>query len=148
MKVVIIDGNEKKLNNLVDWMLHMVGYALVLVIASILFSVIEINNEYYGLWAFLASIIVYFLNKIIRPLLIFLTLPITILTLGLFYPFINVFILYIADFLLGDNFNIVGGNIFNLFIIAIVISLLNILMREIVIRPILERGGRDESRFS
>ncbi len=148
MKVVIIDGNERKLNNFLDWLLHMVGYTLVLVIASIIFSVIEINNEYYGLWAFLAAVIIYILNKTIKPLLIFLTLPITILTLGLFYPFVNVLILYITDFLLGQNFQIVDGNVFNLFLVAIVISLLNILMRELVIRPILERGGFDGSRFN
>ncbi len=139
MKVVIIDGNEKKLNGVIDWVLHMVGYTLVLVVASLLFSVVEINNELYGLWAFLAAVIIYFLNRTLKPLLIFLTLPITILTLGLFYPFVNVFILYVTDFFLGDNFNI-DGNIFILFILAIFISVMNIIMRELVIKPILERG--------
>lgn len=141
MKVIVIDGNEKKLNGLFDWFLHMLGYALVLVIASVLFAIVEINPQYYGLWAFLAAVIIYVLNKVLKPLLVFLTLPITILTLGLFYPFVNVIILYITDFFLGDNFAIVDGNVLNLFILAIFISIMNIIVREIIIRPILERGG-------
>ncbi len=72
MKVVIIDGKEKKLNNFIYWLLHMVGYTFVLVIASIIFRVIEINPDYYGLWVFLAAVIIYILNKTIKPLLIFL----------------------------------------------------------------------------
>ncbi len=141
MEVIVVNGQERKLNGFFDWVIHMVGYTLVLVLADVLFSIIEINNELFGLWAFLAAVIIYILNKTVKPILIFLTLPITVFTMGLFYPFINIVILYMTDFFLADNFNIVGGNIFYLFLVAIFISIMNILMRELVIRPILERGA-------
>ncbi len=140
MKVVVIDGNERKLHGFVDWLLHMLGYTLVLVLADVLFRIIDISSELFGLWAFLAAVIIYILNKTVKPILVFLTLPITVFTMGLFYPFINIAILYMTDFFLGDNFNIVGDNIFYLFLVAIFISVMNLLMRELIIRPILERG--------
>ncbi len=139
MKVVIIDHDQKRLNKYVDWLIHMVGYALVLIAASIIFgSSFEIDNSYFGLWGLIAAIIIYFLNLTIKPILIFFTLPITIVTLGLFYPFINVFILNMVDFILGNKFNIEG--FFNSFLIALFISAANILMREFIIKPMLERS--------
>ena len=92
----------------------------------------------FGLYALLASIIIYVLNLTIKPVLVYITLPITALTYGLFYPMVNVIILYITNFILGDNFQIHG--IFTSFIIAIIISILNILMEGIVIKPIINKG--------
>ena len=67
----------------------------------------------------------------------YLTLPITAITFGLFYPVINVIILYITSFILGDNFQIRGFII--AIIIAIIISILNIFMEGLVIKPIVKR---------
>ena len=97
-----------------------------------------INNQYYGLYAFIAAIIIYVLNQTIKPILVYLTLPITALSMGLFYPIINVFILYITSFILGNNFQIHG---FLLpFVIAIVISILNMFMEGMIIKPIIYKG--------
>ena len=71
------------------------------------------------------------LNKTIKPLLVWLTLPITALTLGLFYPVINILILYIVSFILGDHFIIHGGPII-IFVIAILLSLMNLIMKSII----------------
>ena len=77
-----------------EWLIKILGYALVLITVSIIFkNTIYIDNSYWGLWAVLASLIVFILNKTIKPILVWLTLPITALTLGLFYPIINVIIL-------------------------------------------------------
>lgn len=108
---------------------------------SVLFKSLKISNEYYGLYALLASIIIYFLNQTIKPVLFFITLPITALTMGLFYPLINVLILYITSFILGDKF-VVSGIIIPFFI-AIFISLLNIVMEGMIIRPIIKGGNRN-----
>lgn len=51
--------------------------------------------------AILFSIVLGLLNLIVRPLLIIFTLPITILTLGLFLFVINAIIILLADNLLG-----------------------------------------------
>lgn len=44
------------------------------------------------------------LNVFVKPLLFLLTLPITILTLGLFYIVLNVLIILLADYLLEGVF--------------------------------------------
>lgn len=143
MKIVVID--EKKspkvhINRFIDWLIHMVAYALILIVASIIFKkTIYIDNSYFGLWGLLAAIIIYLLNKTVKPIIVWLTLPITGLTLGLFYPFINVFVLHITDWILGSHFEING--IFFAFIVAVLISLMNILMDILVIEPILKRGS-------
>lgn len=126
-------------NKFFEWLLYMVGYAIVLITVSVMFDdTFYINNQYYGVYAFFASIIIYVLNKTIKPILFYLTLPITALTLGLFYPIINVFILYVTSFILGDNFQIHG---FILpFVMAVVISVLNMFMEGMIIKPIIHKG--------
>lgn len=139
MKIIIIDKNKKaRLNKIVDWFIYMVGYALILILASVLFKSIQISNEYYGLFALIAAIIIYILNKTIKRVLFLLTLPLTGLTMGIFYPFLNVIILKMVDFILGNKFETNG--IFNLFFIAILISIMNILLEIFIIGPITKRG--------
>ena len=137
--------NEKKSSSKIiqkkgfETILYIVGYAIILIFVSCLFKKsLYINNKNFGLYALLASIIIYVLNLTIKPVLVYITLPITALTYGLFYPMVNVIILYITNFILGDNFQIHG--IFTSFIIAIIISILNILMEGIVIKPIINKG--------
>ena len=148
--IVIEEENNPKIkfhklvnNKFFEWLLYMFGYAIVLILVSILFSkTFYINNQYYGLYAFIAAIIIYVLNQTIKPVLFYITLPITALTMGLFYPIINVLILYITSFILGDNFTIHG---FVLpFIIAIVIAVLNLFMEGMIIKPIIHKG-RDKN---
>ncbi len=57
------------------------------------------------------------LNFIVKPILVLLTLPITLVTLGLFLLVINVFIIYLADWL-------VAGFKVNSFFWALIFSLL------------------------
>lgn len=119
-----------------EWLIKILGYALVLITVSIIFkNTIYIDNSYWGLWAALASLIVFILNKTIKPILVWLTLPITTLTLGLFYPIINVIILNIVDFILGSHFKIQG--IFMSVIVAIIISIMNFLLNDLVINNII-----------
>ena len=119
-----------------EWLIKILGYALVLITVSIIFkNTIYIDNSYWGLWAVLASLIVFILNKTIKPILVWLTLPITALTLGLFYPIINVIILNIVDFILGSHFKIQG--IFMSVIVAIIISIMNFLLNDMVINNII-----------
>ncbi|MDD2489944.1 MAG: phage holin family protein [Bacilli bacterium] len=130
--------NNQKINDFIDWLIYIISYTIILITVSILFDSIYIDNTYFGFWALIASIIIYILNRTIKPILFILTLPITGLTLGLFYPFINVFILKIADFILGLHFQTDG--IFILFFVAILISILNFLMDKLIVEPIVKRG--------
>lgn len=126
-------------NKFFEWLLYMFGYAVVLIAVSCMFSkVFYINNQYYGLYAFVGAVIIYLLNQTIKPILFYITLPITALTFGLFYPILNVLILYITSFILGNNFQING--IVLPFVIAILISILNMFMEGMIIKPIIYKG--------
>ena len=120
-------------------LIYIMTYALILVLMSIIFDgTIQIDNSYLGIWGILVSIVIYILNKTIKPFIVRLTIPLTALTLGLFYPFINLFILKLVDFLFGNHLTI-KGYLLPLFI-AIIISILNILIDETLIKPVLRKG--------
>ena len=126
-------------NKFFEWLLYTIGYAVVLMIVSKLFkNSFYINSSNYGIYYLITSIIIYILNPTVKPLLFYVTLPLTAITFGLFYPIINVIILYLSSMILGSNFQING--VILPFIIAIVISLLNILMEGMIIKPIINKG--------
>lgn len=58
--------------------------------------------------ALLASFILAILNMLIRPILLLLTLPINIFTLGLFTFVVNAIMLEMTTFFIGDSFQIDG----------------------------------------
>ncbi|MDD2469490.1 MAG: phage holin family protein [Bacilli bacterium] len=139
MKVIVIDSGKVRLNKFIDWLIYMVGYTLILIVASIIFNdTFILDNSHFGMWAFLTSVIIYILNKTIKPIILFLTLPLIGITLGLFYPFINVLILKIVDFILGSHLETKG--VFILFFVAIAISLMNFLLEKMVIEPLIRKG--------
>lgn len=122
----------------IDCLLHIGCYALVLVIATRLFpKQIYINLDNYGIWSFVAATIMFILNKTVKPVITWLTLPITALTLGLFYPFVNVLILELISLILGNYFEVHG--IILLALISIFISVMNILMDRLFIKPLLRK---------
>lgn len=130
-----------KLNKYLDWFIHMIGYALVLITVSVIFKkTVIIDNSYYGLWGLVAVIIIFILNRTIKPMLVWMTLPLTALTLGLFYPLINILILKITDFILGSHFDIHGTII--LFLVSIIISIMNAIMDNIIIDVILRSNKK------
>lgn len=135
--------SKKILKYLFETLIYIFCYGLILIAVSILFpKTFHIDNNFYGLYGFIASLIIYILNKTIKPVIVWLTIPITALTLGLFYPFINVFILHIVHFILGRHFVIKG--IFMSFIVAVLISIMNHLIEKIVIKPLLSKENRYE----
>ena len=126
-----------KINKYLDWFIHMVGYTLVLITVSVIFKeTVYIDNSYFGLWGLIAVIIIFILNKTIKPLLVWMTLPLTALTLGLFYPLINILILKITEFILGSHFEIKGT--ISVFLVSIVISIMNAIMDNLIIDNLLK----------
>ncbi|NLT35017.1 MAG: phage holin family protein [Gaiellales bacterium] len=62
-----------------------------------------------SIWiAVLAALLLGILNTFLRPILVLVTLPINILTLGLFTLVLNGLILQILDWILGDHMQIDG----------------------------------------
>jgi putative membrane protein len=132
--------NQSKALLLFEWALHMVAYGLILISVSVLFNkTISIDNSYFGFWGLLAAVIIYGLNRTVKPFLVWLTIPITGLTLGLFYPFINVLILNMVDWILGSHFEIHG--LWMSFVVAILISIMNEVVTDYVIKPLVKKEG-------
>ncbi len=137
MKVIIKKNGKERLNKFLDWVLYMIGYGLVFIAISSLFDSFYIDKSMYGLYGFIAVIIIYILNQTIKPILVYLTLPITGLTLGLFYPFINVFILKLTDLILTSHLKFT--DFWVLLLVAIIISIVNQIVESIIIKPIIRR---------
>ncbi|MCH9621950.1 MAG: phage holin family protein [Gammaproteobacteria bacterium] len=76
--------------------------------------------------AFFFAIILSAVNSIIRPVLVFLTLPITILTLGLFTLVINVFTFYLATVIsYGVHFHSFSALFWGGFVVWVVSTVTN-----------------------
>ena len=76
--------------------------------------------------AILAAVVLGILNAIVRPILVILTLPITVLTLGLFIFVINAFLfLFVASFI--DGFHVAGfwTALFGSVLVSIVSAIVN-----------------------
>ncbi|MGA8942221.1 MAG: phage holin family protein [Thermoactinomyces sp.] len=82
-------------------LLKIIITAVAVVLASKMVAGIEIES-----WttAFLAAIVLAVINLIIRPVLVFLTLPINILTLGLFSLVINALLFWFTGSLVEGFF--------------------------------------------
>lgn len=130
MQVVINEKNKIRLNKFLDWLLYFIGYTIVFILVTTLFKSIHIDKEHFILWSTIIVFIVYLLNKTIKPVLVTLTIPITGITLGLFYPCINVFLLKLTDWILGPHFQIT--NLFVAIFAAVLLSITNFIMEEII----------------
>jgi len=119
---------------ILEWGLTILCNALVLLMAASIFRGIYISSIAY---AFLASAIIVLFNKTIKPIITVLTLPLTIFTLGLFYPFVNVLILKLTGLFLGDGFIVAGWIV--PFFIAIFISIMTIVLDVAITKRII--GG-------
>lgn len=107
----------------------LVNWVVLMVVAGLgIFTKFTIDSA--GV-ALLAAFILSIVNGIVRPILVFLTLPITILSLGLFLLVINAATLMLTASLI-DGFTIDGFG--TAFIAGIFISILNTLIQKVVLR--------------
>ena len=93
MKLIIKEKNVTRINKVIEWLIYMIGYTLVLILVSSMFKSVYIDKDHFLIYAILIELVLYVLNKTLKPILFTITIPITGITLGLFYPFINLFIL-------------------------------------------------------
>lgn len=75
--------------------------------------------------ALLAAVVIGLINVVIKPILILLTLPINILTLGLFTLVINALMFLLASKLVS-GFQIIG--FWSAFLGALILSILNVVI--------------------
>ncbi len=86
---------------LLKWLL---SAAALLFVASI-YSGVEVRSFSSAL---IAAAVIGLFNVILRPVLIVLTLPVTLITLGLFLFIINALMFWAAGSVLGNGFNVHG----------------------------------------
>lgn len=80
--------------------------------------------------AVIVALVLAILNLLVKPLLVILTLPVTIITLGLFYFVINAILLALAaKFVDGFKIESFGVAILASIVITIISSILNLLIR-------------------
>jgi putative membrane protein len=100
------------------FLFHMVAIAAALWVATLVVPGVEVSS--WGVLA-VAALVLGLVNALVRPLLTLLTLPITILTLGLFYLVVNGLCFALAAFLV-PGFHIGGflSAIFGALVVSVV----------------------------
>ncbi len=121
---------KKKINNLFEWIYYMSAYALVIFIMTKAFDSVYIYPKYSFLICLLIVVLLYVLKKTVKPILVLLTIPITALTLGTFYLFINFFMLKIVDWMLLGLFDLKG--FWPAFFFSVLISIVNYLVDDTI----------------
>ena len=86
---------------LFKWALH----AVALLCVAYLYSGVQVHS--FGA-ALGAAFVIGLLNAVLRPILVILTLPVTIVTIGLFLFIINALMFWAASGLLGHGFQVAG----------------------------------------
>ncbi|OGY45622.1 MAG: hypothetical protein A3A24_01735 [Candidatus Buchananbacteria bacterium RIFCSPLOWO2_01_FULL_46_12] len=106
---------------LINWLI----IALVIMIGAYILPGVNVTD----FWsAFVAAAILGLLNAFLKPLIIILTLPINILTLGLFTLVINTLILMLVSAIVPG---VVIASFWSALIFSIVISLFNIMLGQL-----------------
>ena len=129
-------------NKIIEVLLYLVSYTITFLIVEQFFDSFRISPDHRILYACIAVLIIYVLNKVVRPLLVTLTMPITGITFGLFYFVINSLILKITDWLMRSKLDFT--NIWVLFLISILLSVIRFIIEEIIMKPVVKRAMKYE----
>jgi putative membrane protein len=105
-----------------DFLLMMIINSVALIIVAKLFKGISVKG-----WGplLISALVIGIVNALIKPLIILLTLPINILTLGLLTLFINGFLFYMVSKLV-KGFDIKGY--WNAFFGALIFSIISVIL--------------------
>lgn len=119
MKIVIGDSNHRGFWGFVA---QTIILTLAVIIAAKLMPGVSMNNVWTAL---LTGLVIALLNRFLRPVLIFLTLPFTAITLGLFLFVINAVIILLAGAIV-PGFTVEGFGTALLF--SLLLTLINFLL--------------------
>lgn len=108
------------------FLIKVASTALAVFLIASLMPGVEVRNLPMAL---LVSVILVLMNVYVKPILIFLTFPITIVTLGLFLLVINATIIIITSYILKDGFKVDGFWVAMLF--SIVLSMITSLIDQL-----------------
>ncbi|WP_348539826.1 MULTISPECIES: phage holin family protein [Spirulina sp. CCY15215] len=127
--IVLNSGKTKIMAMIIGFLVTALVTAVSLLIISRLPLGIEIDSTEKAIWA---GVILGLLNGLVKPVLFVLTLPITILTLGIFTLFLNAFIFGITAKLV-EGFRLNWG-IWSALLGAIALGIINSILNSILLR--------------
>ena len=107
---------------LLNWLLS----AIALLVVSYLVPGIVVSGFKEAL---IAAVVIGLINATLGLILKVITLPLTLLTLGVFWWVVNAFMLMLASRMLAPNFMVSG--FFAAFLGAVVLSLVNMVLRRV-----------------
>ncbi len=116
-------------------LLRWIANSLAILFAAWLFDGVNVSSTQD---AFIAGAVLGLVNTLVRPVLVLLTLPATVLTLGLFYFVVSGFCVWLTSYFL-EGFEVHG--VHTAIFAAILISIVST-----VITSALQRAAKDEKR--
>lgn len=117
---------------ILEYTLTLIINSIVLILASKIFKGFYIQSFGY---AVITSLVISLLSSTVKPFLKLIFLPVTVITTGIFYPFINVIILKLASLIMGDTF-VVEGWILPFFI-ALFISFTTLILDKLITKNVI-----------
>ncbi len=93
-------GNQSK----IPWIFKLIITAIAVIIAAHILPGVHVSDFLTAVWV---AVIITLLNLIVRPIIIALTIPITVVSFGFFLLVINAFIILMTDWLV-DSFTVDG----------------------------------------
>lgn len=132
----IYSENKDPKWNFIEWGLTLLIDALVIMLSASIFKGFYVESFGY---AILTALVIMILDIFVKPFLKLLALPITVVSLGILYPFVNVIILKLASLIMNSHFNVDGWIV--PFFIAIFISFMTVLLDSLITKQIV-RGHK------
>ena len=117
---------------ILEYTLTLIINSIVLILASKIFKGFYIQSFGY---AIITSLVITLLSSTVKTFLKLIFLPVTVITTGIFYPFINVIILKLASLIMGDTF-VVEGWILPFFI-ALFISFTTLILDKLITKNVI-----------
>ena len=125
MKIIINDGSSFH-DGKGGFLVRTLIMTVAILIAAKLLPGVEVHSVAAAIGT---ALVISALNNVVRPLLVFVTLPLSMVTMGLFLFIINAVIIWLADQLLGTWFEV------NTFGTCIVFSLLLMALNYLIELP-------------
>lgn len=139
---LVVESKKKKIlrfNLILEFILYSVLYTAIFLLVEKMFKSFVLGDPKI-LYAFIAIVIIYGLDKLVKPILVTLFTPITGITFGLFYFVINAFILVLTDWMMLGALHFYDYWV--LLFISMLLSLFNLLVEKIIIEPIIRKASK------
>ncbi len=113
-----------------NFIIKLVLNAIAVIITARLLPGVHLDGY---LAAFMLAGLLAILNASVKPALVFLTIPATIFSLGLFLLVINAFIIEIAAWILRPDFDV--ASFWSALFFSIVLSIINSIFERLTVKP-------------